>query len=192
MALSLEALKKKIEDAFASACYPGDDHIVNDGSRHYPLARRYRGRHWRELTFEDVFREPDPLAHFTPPAFAFFLPAILLASLTDDPRTRGICVDIVYHLGPFLSDATPDEFDVRIRDLTKEQREAVAHFLLYFHENDTDTFPSAAPTTHSPNSGSPTCPRVLPSGEHARHAPELHSQTELTWFGSVVNQQFIE
>jgi hypothetical protein len=54
----LDALKQQIADAFADVPYPGDDHIVDDPFdwEAAELLACFKGRHWKELSYEDLFQ----------------------------------------------------------------------------------------------------------------------------------------
>jgi hypothetical protein len=74
---------RDIEVAFADAPYPGDDNI-NLSERFgaaEDMIRCFKGRHWTEISPEELSSERFAIFYFTPEAFRFFLPAYMRANL---------------------------------------------------------------------------------------------------------------
>jgi Family of unknown function (DUF6714) len=86
----VSALEGELERAFGHLPLPKSDGIVYDNSGEHlecnQVRAKYSGRHWRDLSIEDIIEEPDALAFFTDEAFRFYLPAFIRASLRDPER----------------------------------------------------------------------------------------------------------
>jgi hypothetical protein len=136
---------RQIDEAFASAAYPGDDHIAYDQSgRHIEcsqVADDFRGKKWRDLRIDFIRKNADALFFFSPAAYAYYLPAFMQASLRDFDRADVVPSNIVVSLSPSLSQLTPAQFNLRIAHLTAPQRRAVSAFLKYLGTAYADYFP---------------------------------------------------
>jgi len=69
-----------IRKAFQSVPYPGDDGIVSS-SLDEDVAASFRGRSWEALPLRAIFWERGDIFVLTPEAFAYYLPAFMLACL---------------------------------------------------------------------------------------------------------------
>jgi hypothetical protein len=102
------ALRRRIGAAFADRPYPGDGDLgINtpncDWYEGEVVARFFRGRDWRALTFDDLLHADErPLgsipSFMTVAAFAYYLPAFLIMALEVDPADR---TDRQAHLDTF-------------------------------------------------------------------------------------------
>jgi hypothetical protein len=76
-----------LDAAFGDLEVPPDDRIVYDNSGHHleciETRAKFRRRHWRNLSNEDLAGEADSLCFLTPEAFRFYLPAFIRAALLD-------------------------------------------------------------------------------------------------------------
>lgn len=106
--MDVEALRRRIEAAFAARPYPGDDALgINTPNCEWyegeQLARFFKGRDWRLLSFDDLLHaEESPLgsipSFMTVASFAYYLPAFLIMALEVDTRDRS---DRQAHLDTF-------------------------------------------------------------------------------------------
>jgi hypothetical protein len=142
-------LAAKIEEAFATVPYPGDDWICHGdtevarlhGSEAASIAAVFRGRHWREMPLDALSGYSSALTFLTPEAYRFYLPAYLLAvlrlspaQLEQVPRAGDLDQDLLYSLMPATD--TPDLWDYRHRrldPLTPDQKSAVQAFLHWMY-----------------------------------------------------------
>lgn len=127
----LDALKQQIADAFADVPYPGDNHIVDDPSdwEAADLLTCFKGRHWKELSHEDLFQ--NSLTFVGLEAFSFYLPAYLYAALDDYKHSD----HVVFGLCPTTDNPKLLAWDLRRYDqLDARQRAAVRSFLEYMHQ----------------------------------------------------------
>ncbi len=84
-------LRARIADAFAAVAYPGDDNLGDDApqSPEYEgtiVARFFRGKDWRDVTFETILMDFDAplqgmIAFMKPEGIKYYLPAFLVLSL---------------------------------------------------------------------------------------------------------------
>lgn len=86
----IAALFTELDAAFGDLPIPGEDRIVYDNSGYHlecnQVRAKFRNRHWRDLTVEDLQGEADSLAFFTLEAFRFFLPAFIRVAVLDPVR----------------------------------------------------------------------------------------------------------
>ena len=135
----------EIGEAFADVPYPGDDRIglFPDDHDSIMLALDFRGKHWREITVREIVdgRHREDLLFMTAEAFAFYLPAYLLACIVD-PREADLALDSVVQ---FLTKPEGEDpywttfFEERVRALNWKQRAGVRHFLEYIADRDAET-----------------------------------------------------
>jgi hypothetical protein len=138
--LRLHALKEQIEQAFADVPYPGDDHIIDDPHdwECIDLLACFKGKHWKELSHEDLFQ--NSLSFVGIDAFAFYLPAYLFASLAS---YKHLISHVVYGLC-LLDDSELIEWQVRRFDrLSRIQKQAVRSFLEYMRDENAQYFGEA-------------------------------------------------
>ena len=131
MSSRLDALRQEIEEAFADVPYPGDDHLVDEPYdwEAAELLECFKGRHWKELSHEDLFQ--NSLTFVGLDAYTFYLPAYLYAALDDYDRSD----HVVYGLCPTTDNAQLLQWDLRRYDrLDARQRAAVRHFLEYMRD----------------------------------------------------------
>lgn len=156
------ALAGQIGKAFAERAYPGDDRIAMMrpeccGYEGNGVAEYFRGRDWRSISFEAMFRAPDsPLgsipSFLTVEGFAYYLPAFLIIALDIDPADTSLLAQhhytfvqsLCFHLKRPSPNAlrerydlvkdmpeVPDEIKLAMRDPTPEaldaQRQIVAN-----------------------------------------------------------------
>src|SRR5579871_2859987 len=80
-------LARKIEGAFSDTKYPGDNAIVPlyDGVPHCnecaELEAQFKGKVWKAISLETLFRERFSLSLFTAAAFRYYIPAYLRGAL---------------------------------------------------------------------------------------------------------------
>ncbi|HEX2570552.1 MAG TPA: DUF6714 family protein [Polyangia bacterium] len=134
-----EALQRQIEEAFADVPYPGDDHIIDDPNdwEAAELLACFKGKHWKELGYEDLFQ--NSLSFVGIDAYAFYLPAYLLGAL-DDYKDL---ISVVFGLCPTWSEEDAEHLQWQLRRydrLNNRQRAAVRSFLEYMREEMSQYF----------------------------------------------------
>jgi hypothetical protein len=134
-----EILVSKIEEAFESGAYPGDDNIV-EKTVNVPeeIQAAFEGKSWKEISIATTYRFRLDLPSFTPAAFRYYLPAFLIASLRSDPETDDIWYGEVeeytfYNLIP-LVETSPfrERFVDRMQGFNQKQKEAIKEFIRIF------------------------------------------------------------
>ncbi|MCY1044053.1 hypothetical protein OV208_22240 [Corallococcus sp. bb12-1] len=122
-------LRQQIENAFSSVPRPDDNHIAyaSDAWETTELIRDFRGLHWKDVPVEQIRQHAAHLSLFSPEALPYYLPAYLLAALTD--------LDVRDFLLSQLSIPAESHLDLRTHfqnrfgTLSPEQRNAVQTFL---------------------------------------------------------------
>lgn len=94
-----------LEHAFAKLPQPEEPIVVN--LTHYEaddVVQDFSGKHWREITLEIAYRHRLSLPLFTPQAFRFYIPGLLIAALqapfTSEYPTGEILEFIFFSLMP--------------------------------------------------------------------------------------------
>ena len=81
MRASARALAIEVRGAFANTPFPAGDLISHNPGNDEGTAEYFRGKSWRDIERAALLRRRFALVAFTPAAFAYFLPAFLVASL---------------------------------------------------------------------------------------------------------------
>ncbi len=131
-----EEVFRHFEQAFASVEYPGDDDIARvpeDGSYwddYEGLAADLRGKTWQSLTTEFVLAHSYMVYWLTPRGLKYYLPAYVKVTLSGELVEDSIIPHKLY-----FALCPPEEpglllwFEERMTVFTKEQRQAICHFL---------------------------------------------------------------
>jgi len=135
----LKQLKEDIIEAFKDVPYPGDDNIAaNKRDEYLEDLAKFKGKHWRDLTFEFLVPFGSDTVFFTTEAFRFYLPAFLIISAEfyyeSDAVSDNIIRDLVL---PFEGEREPwltDEFHKRFDGLTAKQKRAIRSFLEFIRD----------------------------------------------------------
>lgn len=75
------SLQARIRNAFAGVPRPGDDALFDSDSEGADAI--FNGRRWDEIPVSDLHYHMFALLAFTIPAFIYYLPAFLIASLEN-------------------------------------------------------------------------------------------------------------
>src|SRR5258706_12502111 len=98
-----QQVARQIAKAFADAPYPGDDDIGWDG-----IEDTLRGKHWRELPLDVIFRERGELSFLSAAGFRFYLPAFMLGVLKYYDEVDKLSGNLIASLCPNPKRALPD------------------------------------------------------------------------------------
>src|SRR5688572_22039638 len=90
---------------------------------------------WEKLTAEELRLHSAAITFLSPPGFSYFLPAFMLAALTE----HGIASSLEYRLAPPKNDLTRPSYAAWWRLLSTPQQEAVVAFVEHCQARD-DTF----------------------------------------------------
>ena len=126
-----EQLRLQIENAFADVPRPAEDRIAYaPGAWETPeLIRDFRGQHWKGIPVERIRQHAAHLSLLSPEALPYYLPAYLLAALTDlDVR------DFLLSQLSIPDESHPDlrsTFQHRFDALSSAQRNAIRMFLCW-------------------------------------------------------------
>ena len=136
----LQRLKDEIEGAFQDVPYPGDDNIAANKRDEYEEGlAAFKGKHWKDITFE--FLVPylkSSATFFTPEAYRFYLPAYLMVVAEYYFESDVLSDFIIWGLIlPFEGECEPweiDEFHKRFDSLTAKQKKAIKSFLEFIRD----------------------------------------------------------
>ncbi|MCY1031136.1 hypothetical protein OV207_06680 [Corallococcus sp. BB11-1] len=122
-------LRQQIEDAFSDVPRPDDSCIAYapEAWETAELSRDFRGMHWKDVPAQRIRQHAAHLSLLSPEALHYYLPAYLLAALTD-PDVRDFLLSQL---------SIPDEshpelrthFKSRFDTLPPQQRNVVQTFL---------------------------------------------------------------
>jgi hypothetical protein len=135
-----EKLVASIRHAFSSSCYPGDDQLVGrvgvsecrDLGAESRASAVFRGKHWRDLLPQQL-GEYQVCFWLSARGLAYYLPAYLIAALTDEEWGEGLARDITFRLTPPLErdQEGRKEFEEIVTCLSLEQKHVVRQFFEY-------------------------------------------------------------
>lgn len=126
-------LRRIIRAAFEGAAIPDCDEVIGPSAYDHEaqaMRRSLVGRHWLSLGGDDLLNHSDHLWLLTPKAFAYYLPAYLLAGI-DYEAEHQAGPTIVSHLVPAEGAEGQTSFDALTVDVTAQQARAVLSFLSY-------------------------------------------------------------
>ena len=142
----MEALRREIDSAFAERAHPGDERIAlhRDDCPGYEgndVARFFRGKDWREVTWESIVSDPnlDPNAFsffFTPEGFVYYLPALLKLALDLDTSLQpaeSLCFALKPP-GDWAGEEVTKQLEHKLELLTPTEKRAVVDVLEYLAE----------------------------------------------------------
>lgn len=132
----------EIEKAFSGIDYPGDERLVTN-IEHYEadeIIEDFKGKSWKEIPLKLVYKHRLSIPLFTPEAFRFFLPGLLIAALKapvgSEYNPGEILEFIFYNLVP-VSDEIHETtmLSDRINGFTPQQKASVGRFVWLFIES---------------------------------------------------------
>lgn len=142
----ISRLEQQIEAAFGELPIPPVDRLVIDNSGQHlecnQVKAKFRGRHWRELSVEDLQYESEALAFFSPEAFRFFLPAFIRAALLHYDQADLIPMNVVSWFTPSDDPQLKPYRRERTESLTANQKAVVLRFIRYLRETHAADFSS--------------------------------------------------
>ena len=141
---------EKVEAAFAKVPYPGDNNIVEDSSgidiESNEIAAAFQGRHWRTIPFGILQKYVAAVSFFTIPAFRYYLPAYIIASINKFYETSDIPVNAIYSFIPPRHDtARCDFYQRRLNAFSVDELEVIKEFLLIMRDQHAEDFPDDTP-----------------------------------------------
>jgi hypothetical protein len=139
-------IARQIEEAFATTPYPGDDDIGWDG-----IEDVLRGKHWRELPLDVLYRERGELSFLTATGFRFYLPAFMLGVLRHYDEVDTLSGNLIASLCPDPQSALPDPHKrdtsgwlaQRTAQFSPDETEAVLAFLKSYRTLQPENFDEA-------------------------------------------------
>jgi hypothetical protein len=127
-------LRAEIAAAFSGHPYPGDNNLVDAGTldpKTERLRNAFKNRRWQDVSIDMVRSFKDDLPLFTPAAFAYFLPAYLLACMEAPDEVDTAFDSVIFNLTPPLSDGGWQIrfFQARARLFSQEEANTLSMFL---------------------------------------------------------------
>lgn len=126
--MNSDELKIIIREAFKDTPYPAGkltDTYDDEGVSEY-----FTGKKWETLNISDLRKHYVALSFFEPQAFRYFLPAFMLAELTDPETADVIGQSIVFHFSK-PNDYWVESYDKRLSLFTENEKNAIMHFIDY-------------------------------------------------------------
>lgn len=166
-------IEKEIKKVFECTVYPGDGNIATDAKYlSFESLKDFIGKKWQEITLSFLVpKHVDSLGFMTPFAFAYYLPAYMLATIQHYDRADLIPDNLVAAftvpssedmnelldaLKGIVDEAPPSLVTYDIDEATKrfyeivslfsdEQKQVIYDFLVYLAEQHGDDFCSDEP-----------------------------------------------
>jgi uncharacterized protein DUF6714 len=121
----------QIRNAFTSSNPPTAELFEGDSEGADEV---FRGRRWNEISLTQLDYHSSALRQFTPEAFAYYLPAFMLAALANE--SLGLSDAVIDALSPPKNEPGRPSFQRRWSKLTSPQRGAAIAYLRHFeHRN---------------------------------------------------------
>jgi len=141
--LSLEQVVRNITEAFIDADMPGADELFGEESdvRHPDYGEVIsclKGRKWSDLDIDDLHDIELGFFAFTPKAFAYYLPALLIFIVKDYPSEDDLAGTLMFVLAPGLIGLP--HLNRRVEQMTQKQKMAVKSFFEYLQHQHPEYF----------------------------------------------------
>ncbi len=137
-------LVQAIQRTFQSITLPSENEIsIGSSLESLNIAKAFSGKKWSELPVEFLRYNASALVFFTDKAFYYYLPAYLIACITDYKVADIVPLDVIILLFP--DEKFKDTFERRIRLFTLEQKRVIREFLLYMDAAHRDDFVKITP-----------------------------------------------
>ena len=140
-----EVLLRRVGDAFSTLPMSTTENLVDNTSgdqlERDEVRKRFVGRHWEELSIDDLLEDPQALFFLSVEGYRFFLPALVRATLLDYDRADLLPMVVVDSL------RQPDDpylipyHQARVESLSSQQRAVLREFMLYLRARHGDEFP---------------------------------------------------
>jgi len=129
------SLVHRIEAAFEHTSLPLDAEISMPTYDDEGTAAYFRGKTWRGHTARQLRRLDFSLTVMTAEAFAYFLPAYMLADIKQPEDADTISEALLFHLSPNIA-ANEQRCRRIVTLLSQPQREAVAEYFEHVRQRD--------------------------------------------------------
>jgi hypothetical protein len=142
----IDSVTQRIQNAFQSLPYPGDDNIVypdtfrfnyDEGLRAF---KSFKGKPWQEITLEALIANRDHLSFLTADAYRYYLPAYMIAVLRHFHKVDVLANNTYYSLTPPPKDDFWEEmFLSRAKGFNRSQQTAIREFLSLYAQLSPDS-----------------------------------------------------
>lgn len=123
---------QKTQAAFADNQYPGDENLVEDSEywEAINLSEQFKRKNWKVVPLEVLNRYRFNLSLFTPEAFHYYLPALILASVLFRSEVDTLPDNLIYNLTPPNEDGLNMDKFLRIaKSFNTSQKEVIREFI---------------------------------------------------------------
>lgn len=123
---------QKTQAAFAENQYPGDQNLVEEPEywEAINLSEQFKGKDWRTVPLEVLNRYRFNLSLFTPEAFHYYLPALILASVLFRLEVDTLPDNLIYNLTLPEDDGLDMDRFLRIaKSFNTSQKEVIREFI---------------------------------------------------------------
>jgi hypothetical protein len=122
-------LAERIEAAFESVPPPPTDRVVTPTYDDEGVTGFFKGKHWRDVSIDELRTHHVALSFFSPEAFHYYVPAFMLAELRDPIAAGQIGPSLLFHFSRPEEPSWEPELRQRLALLTAEQKAVVADFV---------------------------------------------------------------
>ena len=131
------ALEEQIINAFRNRICPDAKHLIGDerdpnridfDGESLEIKRAFSGKQWIEITQKELVNMPQVISFFSLNAFVYYLPAIILATVSFDEETGYLRDGLIDKLTP--REDNP-HFQKIIKVLTGQQKQVIAAYLRF-------------------------------------------------------------
>ena len=142
MSETLHQVTQQIEAAFAETEYPGDERIAVFARVGRTLADVLRGKHWSEVTLEDLYKHRWEIFLLTPDTFHYYIPIFMLAALYHYEEMDSLAHNVIFSLSPqreehisnYFNGQYNDYFSRRAAVFNRQEKLAILAFLEGFNQ----------------------------------------------------------
>ena len=123
-----------IEEVFRNSEYPSDGAISVVTSDDEGTTEHFSGTHWKDHSGDTLANFSSSITFLTPEAFAYFLPAFMIAAL--DQPFGGIASSLLVRICPPKFDPHRPSYSAWWSRLDRSQQESVVEFLRKMRASD--------------------------------------------------------
>ena len=134
--MTADELRRLVKDTFQARPHPGDTRLVCDDSGYDPntynleshrIKRFFDRKDWHTITREQLIEMPQAIYFFSPEAYVYYLPALILGTLAFDEATNTLRDSFVTSLTPGVQPQR--NFRERVQMLTLPEKRVIGKYL---------------------------------------------------------------
>jgi hypothetical protein len=130
-----DTVRTKVQEAFETTPYPGDEKLVAAGSSYDPeseeIAEVFKGKHWSDVPLGTLREHGTALPLLTPAAFRYYLPSFMIGYIDSYYELDAARDAVLFNLTPpkGRSGAEWNFFWERAQLFNEQEIEAIRAFL---------------------------------------------------------------